>query len=118
MKIMLPLDENKVDVCIAFGRAPMFLLHDTKTNETEYLVNPAAQSQGGAGIQAAQFIVDQKADVLITVRCGENAAEVFKAAGVKIYKADGKSAKEEITEYVEGRLEELTHFHAGFHGRH
>ena len=118
MKIMIPLDENKKDVCVSFGRTPFFLLHDTETDKTECLENPAAQSEGGAGIMAAQFVVDHQADVLITVRCGENAAEVFKAADVKIYKADGKSAQEEIVQLSEGRLEELTHFHAGFHGGH
>lgn len=118
MKIMIPLDENKVDVCVSFGRAPFFLLHDTESGNSECLENPAAQSQGGAGIKAAQFVVDHHADALITVRCGENAAEVFKASGMKIYKADGKSAEEEIIELQEGRLGELTHFHAGFHGGH
>ena len=118
MKIMLPLDENKVDVCIAFGRAPMFLLHDTKTNETEYLVNPAAQSQGGAGIQAAQFIVDQKADVLITVRCGENAAEVLDAAGIPIYKTTKEKAVDNVTALEKKELNLLTEIHAGFHGAH
>ena len=47
--------------------------------------NPAAEAQGGAGIQAAQFLVDQGADVLITVRCGQNAADIFGTAGMKIY---------------------------------
>ena len=40
----------------------------------EILDNPAAQAEGGAGLQAAQFLVDQQAEALITVRCGQNAA--------------------------------------------
>ena len=66
MKIAVPLDENKKDVCIVLARAPYFLFRE---NGNDAIVpNPAAQAQGGAGIQAAQFLVDSQADALITVR--------------------------------------------------
>ena len=75
MKIAVPLDENKKDVCIVLARTPYFLFRE---NGNDAIVpNPAAQAQGGAGIQAAQFLVDSQADALITVRCGQNAAQVF-----------------------------------------
>ena len=54
--------------------------------------------------------------MLITVRCGQNAADVFSAAGMKIYKSAGKTAAEDLEDFYAGRLEELTHFHGGFHG--
>ena len=114
MKIAMPLDENKMDVCVSFARAPYFLFCDDEKEEV--VENPAAQAQGGAGIQAAQFLVDQGAEVLITVRCGQNAADVFQAADMKIYKAEGSSAKDNIAACRQGKLAELTHFHAGFHG--
>ena len=60
--------------------------------------------------------MDRKAGTLITVRCGENAAEVFKAADMKIYKAEGKTAAENLQALQEGKLAELTKFHAGYHG--
>ena len=114
MKIAIPLDENKTDVCVSFGRAPFFLFSENGTDTI--LKNPAAQAQGGAGIQAAQFLVDQGAEVLITVRCGQNAADVFKAAQMKVYKAVSIAAKANITALAEGRLSPLTTFHAGYHG--
>ena len=52
----------------------------------------------------------------MTVRCGENAAEVLKAAGIKIYKSNEGSAIENAAALERGELAELTHFHAGFHG--
>lgn len=116
MKVMIPLDEDKKTVCVSFGRAPFFMIYDTETRVTEYVKNPGAEAQGGAGIKAAQCVVDHGGEVLITVRCGENAAEVFKAAGIKIYKSVNKEAKTEIKALLENKLEELTHFHAGFHG--
>lgn len=114
MRIAIPLDENKQDVCIILARAPYFLLwEDGKDTIVE---NPAAQAHGGAGIHAAQFLVDSGVNVLITVRCGQNAADVFKAAGMKIYKSANKAAAEDLAALEEEKLNELTEFHGGFHG--
>lgn len=114
MKTAIPLDENKKDICIVLARAPYFLFRENGTDTIEE--NPAADAQSGAGLQVAQFLADSGIDTLITVRCGENAAEVFKAAGIKIYKAAEKGAAENLTALEEGRLKELTEFHGGFHG--
>lgn len=116
MKIAIPVDENKQEVCVSFARAPYFMYYDTETKETIVKDNPAAEAAGGAGLKAAQALVDEKCDVLLTVRCGENAAEVLQAAKIQIYKTTGSDAKDNIKAYEEGNLEELTHFHAGFHG--
>ncbi len=76
-----------------FGRAPYFMIYDTETKKSDFLDNSAAASTGGAGIKVAQAIVDSKANALLTPRCGENAADVLKAADIKIYKTSGASAK-------------------------
>ena len=101
MKIIIPVDEANPNtgVCVSFGRAPYFAL-----------------CEGGAGLKAAQAAADSGAEALVTVRCGENAAEVLKAAGLKIYKSKDGTALENAAALEAGGLEELTHFHAGFHG--
>ncbi len=114
MKILLPLDDNKQDVCITFGRSPYFLLYED--GKETVLENPASEAEGGAGPKAAQFVVDQQADILITFRCGQNAAEVLKATNIKIYKAEGKTYQENINALQKNELSKLTHFHAGYHG--
>ncbi len=114
MRIAIPLDENKQDVCIVLARAPYFLIQDG--SQQTIVENPAAQAHGGAGVQAAQFLVDSGVNVLITVRCGQNAADVFTAADMKIYKSAGKSAATDLEALADGKLEPLTHFHGGFHG--
>ena len=116
MRLAIPVDIDKCSVCPSFGRAPYFLFWDSESRQQQLLDNPAAQSQGGAGVQAAQFVVDQKADGVITIRCGENAAEVFQAADLQILKAEAGSAEENLAAWAEGRLSPLTHFHAGYHG--
>ena len=119
MIIAIPVNENNAEpsICVSFGRAPWFLFHNTETGETQTLGNPVANAEGGAGIKAAQFVVDQNANVLITVRGGENAAEVLLAAEIQIYKAQGSVAKENLAAFAEGKLEKLQSFHAGFHNK-
>ncbi len=118
MKIAIPIDENKEDttICMSFGRVPYFMFIDTESGLVEFIKNDAAESQGGAGIKAAQIIVDHQANILLTPRCGENAAEVIQAAGIKVYRTNGNSVKENIAALKEEKLTLLEEFHAGFHG--
>lgn len=116
MKIAIPVDETKNAICVSFGRTPYFLLHDTETGTGELLVNPAAEAQGGAGPKAAQFVVDSGAKVILTPRCGENAGAVLQAAEIAIYKSEGTNIEDNIAAFNSQKLEELTSFHAGFHG--
>ena len=65
--------------------------------------------------KASQMLVDNGAEVLITSRCGENAAEVLNAADIKIYKAVNGTVLEYITKFKEGKLFLYTKIHPGFH---
>jgi predicted Fe-Mo cluster-binding NifX family protein len=114
MRIAIPVDDGSV--CVSFGRTPYFMLYDTENNESSFINNSAANSQGGAGIKAAQIIVDNNADVLITLRCGQNAVEVLIAANVKIYKALNNSIEENLNGFKNDKLNILTELHSGFHG--
>lgn len=93
MRIAIPVDEKsiKTSVCQSFGRAPYFLIYDTDSKESKFIDNSAAASQGGAGIKAAQNVVDTEVSALLTPRCGENAAEVINAANIKIYRTTDAS---------------------------
>jgi len=117
MKVILPVESKSLDapVCPSFGRTPLFVLFDTESGNHEFLDNGAAASQGGAGIKAAQILVDRGAAALITYRCGENAAEVLNAANVKMYKAQDGSVAENLTKLKDGKLSLLTEIHPGFH---
>ncbi len=116
MKIIIPVDEANPNtgVCVSFGRAPYFALCEGEG--VTFIENPGAAAEGGAGLKAAQAAADSGAEALVTVRCGENAAEVLKAAGLRIYKSKDGTALENAAALEAGELEELTRFHAGFHG--
>ncbi len=119
MRIAIPVDEKSIDssVCQSFGRAPYLLIYDTDSKASEFIDNKAAVSQGGAGIKAAQTVVDANISALLTPRCGENAAQVIKGASIKIYKTIDATALGNIKVFIDGELSLLDEIHPGFHGR-
>jgi predicted DNA-binding protein (UPF0251 family) len=72
MKLIVPVESKSLNapVCPSFGRTPLYVLFDTENGNHEFLDNAAAASQGGAGIKAAQMLVDSGAEAIITYRCG------------------------------------------------
>lgn len=114
MKVLLPVEETKQEICPSFGRAPYFGLVDTETGKMELLDNPAANAEGGAGIKAAQFVADKAPDAILTPRAGSNAADVLAATKIKIFKTKGTSINEAVEAFKANKLEPLTEFHKGF----
>ncbi|MGE4454640.1 MAG: NifB/NifX family molybdenum-iron cluster-binding protein [Sphaerochaeta sp.] len=120
MIVAVPAEEKSLDsaICVSFGRAPIYCLYDTEKETSSFIENKAAQANGGAGIQAAQFLVDQNIDSLITFRLGENASRVLSAAHVSILKALNLSIADNIASLIEGTLTSLNEVHPGFHHGH
>lgn len=119
MKIAIPVEDKSMEtrICVSFGRTPFFLIYDTVSQDSVFLENSAATSQGGAGIKAAQTIADNQVGALLTPRCGENAAEVLKAAKIKLYKTINDSLQDNINAFNEEKLSLLEDIHPGFHGQ-
>ncbi|WP_320128265.1 NifB/NifX family molybdenum-iron cluster-binding protein [uncultured Sphaerochaeta sp.] len=120
MIIAIPSDGESLDtsVCVSFGRTPFYCLYDTETKECEFKVNEAAESPGGAGIMAAQTLVDKKVATLITIRCGENAAKILQSANISLYKALDLSIADNIDAFLNKKLSVLESIHPGFHNGH
>ena len=118
MKIAMPVNDSSMESCVGntFGRTNYFLIYDTKTKESSFVDNSAATSQGGAGIKAAQTVVDSQVEALITPQCGENAAKVIQASNIKIYKILNDSIQDNINAFNNGQLSLLEKIHGGFHG--
>lgn len=120
MILAIPVDNNSLDasVCVSFGRAPYFLFYDTADASARFVENTAQNATGGAGIKAAQIIVDAEAKALLTPRCGTKAADVLWGEGITMYKTQSRSIQENIDAFKAETLDELTETHAGHHGRH
>ncbi|WP_088187000.1 NifB/NifX family molybdenum-iron cluster-binding protein [Desulfosporosinus sp. FKA] len=118
MKVAIPVNDKSMEASVSesFGRTPYYLIYDTESKESVFLDNSAIASQGGAGIKAAQIVVDNRVNALITPRCGENAAEIIQAANIKLFKTINDSIKDNLIAFVEGKLALLEEIHAGFHG--
>lgn len=117
MKIIVPADEKQPEtpVSVSFGRAPYFIIYDTDAAQYTAVVNPGADASGGAGVKAAQAAVDSGADAVVTFRCGENAAELFNAAGITLYTAVSGSVSDNIGLCTGGKLAVLHDIHPGLH---
>lgn len=111
MKIAIQVEEKSMESKISkvFGRCPYFLIIDDKDlNDYKFVENLGLTSQGGAGIKAAQVIVDNNVDVLITDHLGENAIEVLKQLeNIKVYKYIDSSINENLKLLKENKLEEV-----------
>lgn len=87
MKIAVSSRGNTLDSAMdeRFGRAPMFIIYDTETDQFTVLDNAANASLGqGAGIQAAQAVASSGAQRVVTGRVGPNALSALNAAGIGI----------------------------------
>lgn len=109
MKIAVSSTGNTLESAMdqRFGRAACFIILDTETMGFESVNNGATASAGGAGISAAQAIVDKGAGALITGNVGPNAMNVLQAAKIDIFRGSSESVKENAEKYKKGLLERI-----------
>ena len=67
-----------------FGRSPWYIKYDTDSDKWEAFENPSRVLSGGAGIAAAQFVVDQKVEMVVSGNFGPNASDVLSAAKIEM----------------------------------
>jgi len=86
MKIMISSQNATLESLVdsRFGRSQWLILVDTQSDEWEAFQNPGASQSGGAGVAAAQFVVDQDARVVISGDFGPNAARAFQSANIEM----------------------------------
>ena len=90
-----------------FGRARYFLVVDTPERSVRVVDNsPAVSATQGAGVQAAQAVIDSGAEALITGHCGPKAFRVLQAAGVKVYLNAQGTVEEALSQLETGQLVE------------
>ncbi len=99
-------DDLDAEVDPRFGRCQYLIFVDSDTMEYEAIPNEAMGAPGGAGIQAAQTVVNRGAEVLISGNIGPNAFQVLSTAGVRIATGAYGTVREAIEMYKSGRLME------------
>ena len=125
MKIAISSTGKDLDVQLdpRFGRCRYFIFIDPETMEFEASENEGLMAAGGAGVQAAQLIVQKGVKALITGNLGPNAASALSTSGIKVYMVSGGTVKEAAEAYKSGTLKEAggptvpSHFGMGRGGR-
>lgn len=109
MRIIVSAEGESLDAPASpvFGRCPTYILVDTATGEYRALPNPAMNQGGGAGIQAAQFVVEQGAQAVLTGNLGPNAFNVLQAANIPAFMVSEGTVRQAVEAYQAQRLQPL-----------
>ena len=127
MKICVSATSNTLEASVdpRLGRCPYLIIVDTETMQFEAVPNITSGSMGGgAGIQAAQIIINKGAKVVITGNVGPSALQALSAAGISVITGAYGSVREVVEKYKRGELKEVNaptvrgHFGIGAGRRH
>jgi predicted Fe-Mo cluster-binding NifX family protein len=122
MKIVVSANGADLDAPASpvFGRCPTYVFVDTDSMESESMENPAINAAGGAGIQAAQFVVERGVQAVISGNVGPNAFGVLQSADVPVYLFNGGTVRQAVEGYKNGQLSAIgganVQAHAGMGG--
>ena len=117
MRIAVSASSGGLDATVdpRFGRCPYFVIVDTETMHSEVVPNESGNMAHGAGIQAAQTVVGQGVQVVLTGNIGPNAYQALSAAGIKTVTGVTGTVREAIMRYKKGELKETSSPSVGGH---
>jgi len=107
MKIAISASGTTLDAEVdsRFGRCQCFIIADPETMDFEAIENSSAMAAGGAGIAAAQAIVEKGVKAVLTGNCGPNAHQVLVSAGIPIITGVSGKIEDVIKDYRAGNYE-------------
>jgi predicted Fe-Mo cluster-binding NifX family protein len=115
MKIVITANGAGLDAPTSpvFGRCPAYVFVDTETAgenrpiQFEAVENVAIGASSGAGIQAAQSVIERGVQAVVAGNVGPNAFAVLQSAGVPVYLFEGGTVGEAIEAFRAGRLQSI-----------
>lgn len=120
MKVAISAKGNELSSQVdpRFGRAVYFIVYDTEDSSFEAVSNgDNAVAAQGAGVQAAQSVVNRGVDWVISGNMGPKAFTALKAAGVKIASWSDGTVAEAIELIKQGELKEIAEANVEGHWR-
>ncbi len=90
-----------------FGRCEYFCIYDIEDAGFKVIENTAINSNAGAGIEAANLVLKENIDAIVTGNIGPHANEVLKRSNIKIFTSDVKRISDIINEYKRNKLKEF-----------
>lgn len=107
MKVAIPSTGEGLSASVEqrFGRCPTFLVVNTETMDWKAVPNKAADQPGGAGVAAAQTVVDEGAEVVLAGDIGPNASDILSGADIRVFGRISGTVKEALEMLQSGALE-------------
>ena len=99
-KVAVPLENCRglnSDVSSHVGKAPYFLMGTVRENKVVYweiVENAAASLEKKKGVKAAEFLAENKVDVLVTGEVGEGSHYALAAEHIKVNPPEGETLEE------------------------
>jgi len=86
MIIAIAASENylKSNVNLHFGRCDWYCLYDTETKKATFIENPVRNNQEQAGCEAARFLIETGAKLVIAGRFGAKVIDIFRSNEVQM----------------------------------
>ena len=111
MKIAICAQDKNEDSLVdsRFGRAACFAIFDDQNKQWTFIENAQnTQAAQGAGIQAAQFIIDADAEVLLARNTGPKAITALQASQVKVFNVSADmTIRQALDAYLDDKLEQM-----------
>ncbi|MFW9916610.1 MAG: NifB/NifX family molybdenum-iron cluster-binding protein [Candidatus Thorarchaeota archaeon] len=106
MKIAISAEEETRDSQVdpRFGRCYFYLIFDSTKDTIQVVPNAAMGQMHGAGIHAAQTLLDIGVEVVLTGNLGPNAFNVLMQGGIKAFRANPGDVNQAIRQYQNGEL--------------
>lgn len=103
MKIAVPSSKNSFESFISsnLGRSPFITIYDQQTKKYNFFENIGCRIQDGSGLKATDIIIQNKADVLLTMEIGQKAYSVLLKEHVDIHLlSSGGTVKSAINKFL------------------
>lgn len=102
MKICVSAEEPDLHAMIAeeFGHAPFLVIYDTETGNYEAFPNKGPQTDVGAGIVAAEMVIELGAEVVLTGYVGVHGQKKLQSGNIKIVSDEEGSVWSAIQKYM------------------
>lgn len=110
MKLCLPVEnDNGMDSLVYghFGSAPMFILHDSETNEIEIINNQNMHHAHGM-CSPLQALNGKVVDAIVVGGIGAGAINKLNTMGIKVFRASENTVQNNIDLFKKSLLPELT----------
>ena len=108
MKLAITVNTATPDTALEprFGRTPYFAICDLENNDQlTFVENVATQEAHGAGVMAAQILIDNNAEAIVCAKYGPNGSQALNQAGIACYLFGAETSIEGVVEsYKNGSL--------------